>query len=167
MSLYPASYPRRLAEGPAWCPGFLLPFGHRRSLLGSSISRWGVGPSLRLAYRLLLQGPDPIGVPTFHTCEMRPGWVPPVSRGRWCSPGRQKIPDRHPPLCCGQSLHPAPTIHPARLSHNETSTEVHAIHPSGLPLARDSRMERESFGFPSSCAPRRCQRRTSRVGPGH
>ena len=116
MSSYPASYPRRLAEEPARCPSFLLPFGHRHSLLGSSISRWRVGPSLRSAYRSLLKRPDPIGVPTFHTCEMRPGWVPPVSRGRRCTPGRQKIPDRRLPLFCGQPLHPAPTVHPARLA---------------------------------------------------
>jgi hypothetical protein len=110
---------------------------------------------------------DPDGITTFHTHEMRPGWVPPVSRGRRCSPGRQKIPDRRLPLSCGQSLHPATTTHRARLTHHEASTEVHAIHPSGLLLARNSRMERGSFGFPSSFAPRRCRRRTSRVGPGH
>ena len=32
-------------------PGFLPPFGHRHSLLGSSCSRPGTGPSLRSAYR--------------------------------------------------------------------------------------------------------------------
>ena len=36
----------------------------------------------------------------------------------------------------------------ARLTHNETSTKVHAIHPSGLPLARDPWMVQGSFGFP-------------------
>jgi len=36
------------------CPGFLLPFGYRHSLLGSSFPRWGgVGPSLRSAYRAM------------------------------------------------------------------------------------------------------------------
>jgi hypothetical protein len=48
---YPASYPARLAEEPATCPGFLLPFGRRHSLLGSSCSRPGAGPSSRSAYR--------------------------------------------------------------------------------------------------------------------
>src|SRR6266852_7755545 len=33
--------------------------------------------------------------------------------------------------------------------YNETSTEVYAIHPSGLPLARDPWMVQGSFGFPS------------------
>ncbi len=33
-------------------------------------------------------GPDPVGVTTFHTHELRPGWVPPLPRGRRCSPSR-------------------------------------------------------------------------------
>ncbi len=48
---------------------------------------------------------------------------------------------------------------------NETSTRVHAIHPSGLPLTCNPRVERGPSGFPSSFAPRRYQRRTSKVGP--
>ena len=48
---YPASYPGPPAEGPASRPGFLLPFGHRHSLAGSSCSRPGTGPSSRSAYR--------------------------------------------------------------------------------------------------------------------
>lgn len=51
--------------------------------------------------------PDPDGVSTFHTHEPRPGWVPPVSRGRRCSPSRPQVPDRRLPLPNGQPLHPA------------------------------------------------------------
>src|ERR1019366_1699474 len=47
---------------------------------------------------------------------------------------------------------------------NEVSTEVHAIHPSGLPLACGSRLEREPLGFPPSFGPRRYQRRPSGWG---
>jgi hypothetical protein len=126
----------------------------------------GTWASLTVGLPVTATRPDPIGVNTFHTYEMRPGRVPPVSRGRRCSPGRQEIPGRRLPLHCGQPLHPAPTTHPARPTHNETSTEVHAIHPSGLPLARYPRMEQGSFGFPPSFAPHRYRRRTSRVGPG-
>ena len=50
------------------------------------LSRQGVGPSLRSAYRTTI-GPDPDGVSMFHTRETRPGWVPPTPRGRRCSPG--------------------------------------------------------------------------------
>ena len=59
---------------------------------------------------------------------------------------------------------------PALASHQRGSRitrhqrEVHAIHPSGLPLACDPRMEQGSLGFPPSFAPRRYQRRTSGWG---
>ncbi len=41
---------------------------------------------------------------------------------------------------------------------------VHVLHPSGLPLTCDSRMELGSSGFPLGFAPRRCQRRTPESG---
>src|SRR5665647_2043477 len=47
---------------------------------------------------------------------------------------------------------------------NEVSTEVHAIHPSGLPLACGSQVEQEPLGFPPSFGPRRYQRRPSGWG---
>jgi len=53
-----------LAEEPASGPGFLPPFGHRRSLSGSSCARWGIPLSSRSAYRQAIP-PDPIGVVTF------------------------------------------------------------------------------------------------------
>ena len=48
---YPAGYAAPLAEEPVHGPGFPLPFGRRRSLLGSSCARWGIAPSSRSAYR--------------------------------------------------------------------------------------------------------------------
>ena len=36
--------------------------------------------------------PDSDGVTAFRTHELRPGWVPPITRGRWCSPGRVASP---------------------------------------------------------------------------
>ena len=119
----------------------------------SSDSRRGVGPSLRSAYRH--QGPDPDGVTTFHTHELRPGWVPPIPRGRRCS----SRPDARPRPAPAASQRPVPAPryqHPIeRGSAYEASTEVHAIHPSGLPLACGPRMERAPLGFPPSFAPRR------------
>ena len=54
-----------------------------------------------------------------------------------------------PAPAASQRPAPVPRLNPsARLTHNETSTEVHAIHPSGLPLARDPWMVQGSFGFP-------------------
>jgi hypothetical protein len=57
------------------------------------------------------------------------------------------VPGQRLPHSNGLSLHPAVTSHRGATIH-EASTKVHAIHPSGLPLARDSRMGQESFGFP-------------------
>ena len=48
---YPASYPGHRWRDGVHRPGFLLPFGHRHSLLGPSCSRRGVRPSSRSAYR--------------------------------------------------------------------------------------------------------------------
>src|SRR5450755_3883027 len=53
--------------------------------------------------------PDPDGVTAFHTHELRPGWVPPIPRGRRCSPDRPLISGQRLPLLNGQSLHPATT----------------------------------------------------------
>ena len=47
---------------------------------------------------------------------------------------------------------------------DETSTEIHAINPSDLPLTRDTRMERESSGFPSGFTPRHYWQRMPRRG---
>jgi hypothetical protein len=93
--------------------------------------------------------------------------------GASCIPGTVVLTrsTKNPRPAPAASLRPAPvprSNNPSCEAHdNETSTEVHAIHPSGLPLARNPRMERESFGFPSSFTPRRYQRRMSRAGPGH
>ena len=58
------------------------------------------------------------------------------------------MPDQRLPHHSGLSLHPAAHIPPRGATIHEASTKVHAIHPSGLPLTRDPRMERGSFGFP-------------------
>ena len=52
ISPYPASYAEAIRRRCQSCgPGFLLPFGYRHSLLGSSCARWGIEPSSRSAYR--------------------------------------------------------------------------------------------------------------------
>ena len=51
--------------------------------------------------------PDPIGVVTFRMVEMRPGWVPPEPRGRWCAPDRSLDPGRHLPPSSGGPFSPA------------------------------------------------------------
>jgi hypothetical protein len=91
--------------------------------------------------------------------------VPPLPRGRRRSSRSSAVLNRRLPLPSGQSLHPATSIH-QRGPHYGASTEVYAIHPSGLPLACDSRIERASLGFALSFEPRRPRagRRTSGWG---
>lgn len=128
----------------SWFPVAFRPTGVRFSGHPGPAGELGL-PHGRLTGHVTV--PDPDGVTTFHTHEQRPGWVPPVPRGRRCSPGRQKVPDRRLPLFYG----PAPTPHlepPIGEAHNnETSTEVHAIHPSGLALTCSPRMERGPSGL--------------------
>jgi hypothetical protein len=115
--------------------GFLSPFGHRHSLLGSSQSRQGSGPSSRSAYPTpSASGPcRDYHVP--HSRE-RPGRVPPIPRGRRCSWTGCRA---RPAPAASQRPVPAPrwNIPPRGAIIHEASTKVHAIHPSGLPLTRD------------------------------
>ena len=46
------------------------------------------------------------------------------------------------------------------ITRHQSGSGVHVLHPSGLLLACDPRMERGSSGFPRGSAPRRYQRRT-------
>src|SRR5918992_2122580 len=78
--------------------------------------------------------PDLDRVTAFRTHELRPGWVPSLPRGRWCPSRPSRLLARHPPPRSGQSLHPA-ALPIDRVLPYEASTRVHAIHPSGLPLA--------------------------------
>jgi hypothetical protein len=78
--------------------------------------------------------------------------------GRRCPPDRQDITGRRLPLCSGQPFTlAAPPV--GEGGSDETSTEIHAIDPSDLSLARTSRTEREAFGVPPGFTPRRYQRR--------
>ena len=85
--LYPVSYPGPSAEGPIILSRF--PAAFRPPAFASRVIPSPPRLSAFLTVGLPDQpsGPDPVGVTTFHTIEMRPGWVPPLPRGRRCSPG--------------------------------------------------------------------------------
>jgi len=107
--------PRPSAEGPVISVSvFLAPFGVPAFASWPPGARWGIGPSLRSAYRSLFW-PDPNGVATFHTCELRPGWVPSIPRGRWCSHGRLSLFGRHLPHHNGIVPVPRSCFHRPRL----------------------------------------------------
>jgi hypothetical protein len=144
---YPASYPGRPAKARLSRPGFPVAFRPPAFASWSSCARQGTGPSLRSAYRSLLPGPDPDGVATFRAHELRPGWVPSLPRGLRCPHGRQVIPGRRTPPCSGPSLYPRPATHHRRLLITRHHQGFTVVHPSGLPLACSSRVEREPSGF--------------------
>jgi hypothetical protein len=54
--------------------------------------------------------PDLDGVTAFRTFELRPGWVPPIPRGRRCSSRPRDVLGRRLPLFRGESFNPAPTF---------------------------------------------------------
>jgi hypothetical protein len=70
-----------------------------------------------------LASPDPDGVTTFRTHELRSGWAPSVPRGRRCS-SRTGATTRPAPAA-SQRQRPCtpPTIPPTRISLNEASTK--------------------------------------------
>jgi hypothetical protein len=93
--------------------------------------------------------PDLDGVTAFRTHELRPGWVPPITRGQvvLAQPGR--LPARHPPLPSGQSLKPRRNIPPREALLHGPSTGVHSRSPvrsSPRPRPRDGTSGR--FGAP-------------------
>jgi hypothetical protein len=99
------------AEGPAIAvPGFLLPFGHRHSLVGSSDSRCGVGPSSRSAYRPPTWRRTPTGYHVLHVRDTT-GMGAPSTPGTAVFSRPDDLPDRRLPLPSGQSLHPAGASH--------------------------------------------------------
>ncbi len=108
---------------------------------------------------------DPDGVSTFRTLKQRPGWVPSISRGRRCSSRPTTIIGLRLSHLSDPSLRSATTTHLKRGSASrDINQEFTRVHPSGLPLAGGSRMEREPSGFPPSSAPRDYSQRTSGQG---
>jgi hypothetical protein len=111
----------RLCGTAAWrgrpsCPGFPLRFRCRRSLLGHPIPAGGLGlPHGRLTGHARRRVPDLDGVTAFRTHELRPGWAPPIPRGRRCSSRPRDVLSRRLPLDGGQSRSPCSRIPPAGL----------------------------------------------------
>lgn len=99
--------------------------------------------------------PDPDGVTTFHTYELRPGWVPPLPRGRRCSSRLWTIHSRRLPLPSGQSLYPATAFHRRGLQSRGINRGS-----SNSPVRSSLRLwfpgwNRALLGFPPSFAPHR------------
>ena len=122
----------QLSEPTAWrrrpcCLGFLLPFGHRHSLLGPSCSRRGVRPSSRSAYRAT-SARTPTGFPR-STCTRHDRGGCPLYPGAAVFTRPAMPPGRRLPLLNGQPCTPAQ--HPIRpgLTIDEASSGVHSRSP--------------------------------------
>ena len=101
-------------------------------------------------------GPDLGGVTTFRTCELQPGWVPSLPRGRRCSSRPSRFLDRRLPLYRGQSLDPAPASHRAGLCMTRHQREFKQFTRPTFPSPVAARMERAALGLsPPGFAPRR------------
>jgi hypothetical protein len=133
------------------CPGFPLPFGRRRSLLGHPIPAedWAF-----LAVGLPAK-PDPDGVTAFRTHELRPGWVPPKPRGRRCSPRLRDVLNRRLPLHRGQSLDPAPASHRQGSALRGINKGSRDSPVRSSPRLWPPGWNGRPLGFPPSFAPRR------------
>ena len=111
-------------------PAFLLPFGHRRWLVGRPVPARELGfPHGRLTSSAQTTPLDPDGVPTFRTPELRPGRVSSLPRGQRCSHGHRDV--QQPPSAVFQRL--APTI-PAQqpdpeCQNDEASTRIQGHSP--------------------------------------
>ena len=89
--------------------------------------------------------PDPNGVATFHTSEIRPGWVLPLPRGGGVHQmavtstiGACRFSTAsHAPRCNDPSAGLGITRHHREFTH---------VHPSGLPRTCGFRMERKPLG---------------------
>jgi hypothetical protein len=106
MRPYPASYAGLPTEGLVICPGFLLPFGCRHSLLESSFPRWGLGLPCG---RLTGQRPDPIGIPRFARTSCDRGGCPLYPEDSGAHTADCKSPAAACRIPAAMSLHPGRT----------------------------------------------------------
>ena len=144
--LYPAGYAGRPRRVRPCCPGFPSPFD------APAFASWIVLLPPRnwasLTVGLPDQRPDPDGVVTFRTVEIRPGWVLSGPRGGgvlhdWLLVTSRRLPLRNGQPCPQRRI-PSPGVSMSR--HHQ---EFACTHPSGLPLACGPRMERAPLGvFP-------------------
>ncbi len=116
----------------------------------------------RAAYRAALL-PDLIGVTTFRTDELRPGWVPSLHRGRGVRGGHVYL--GHSLTRIVDASLSCPVFSPSwsatlrRLAVTMVQRRFTFVHPSGLPLACGSLMAGRSWASPLRFIPRRYRRR--------
>jgi hypothetical protein len=167
---YPASY----TDTPGGRPGtavaaFLLPFGHRHSLLGRPVPATGFRlPYGRPTTTGIGGGPD--GVSTFHTHETRPGRAPSVPRERRCPRDRSGVLGRRLPILNGPPLVILARPPDPGSCRHEASTMVHSRSPfRPSPRLWPPSRSRAPLGFPPGLRTQPLLATHARVGigPGH
>ena len=150
-----------LTGEPASGPGFLLPFGYRRSLPGPSCARWGTGPSSRSAYRQTgRRTPSGLSCSACDRCgrggrPLNPGDDGALPAGQVRPAGTRRLPAAGP---CS----PAFCLPPAEVLMTRRHRGFTCVHPSGLPQPVVPRVEREPLGL--SRAPHPAVTRSARRG---
>ena len=143
------------AEVPAHGPGFLLTFGHRHSLLGSSCARQGIPPSSRSAYRRQTSCRTRTGL-SRSTCDssdrggrpLNPGDGGALPTGQTPPAGTRRLAATGPYL---------PLLRPICGSARDgVSSRIHLRSPVRSPPACNSRTEREPLDRSSGFAPHGC-----------
>jgi hypothetical protein len=141
--------------GPA-DPGFLLPFGHRHSLLWSSFARWGTQPPSRSAHRQPLPAGPQRGCRVAHEQDT-------TGQGAPLIPGtvvrsRPAITLRPAPAALPRPVPTAPLEHPTcGVNLHETSSGVHLrspITPGRLAAAQGQETLPLPAGLLLACRPR-------------
>ena len=113
-------------------PGFLLPFGHRHSLLGSSCARWGIQLPSRSAYRQVSRRtPSGLSRSACDRCgrggrPLNPGDGGALPAGQVRPAGTRRLPAAGP---CS----PAFCDPPAEVLMTRRHRGFTCVHPSGLP----------------------------------
>ena len=131
----------------------------------------GVGTGHRARtwnYTLNITSVDPpIGVTTFRTCELQPGWVPLYTPGTTVLTPTEATTGRAPAASQRPVPGPRSGVPSRGALHDEASTRVQAIHPSDFPLAcgrpdGTGRPRALPLGFAT-----RSRTTHARVGTGH
>jgi len=133
------------AEAPSSRPRFPVAFRPPALASWASCSRPGFRPSLRSAYPADDHRWGPDGISTFRTCEIDRGGCPLYSGTAVLIQPTEAL--RLPPAASQRPvLDPSDTSH-LRGCRCRSIRGFTYVHPSGLPLACDPRMERGPLGF--------------------
>ena len=122
-----------------------MPFGHRLSLLGHPVTRRGIGPSSRSAYRP--NGRTSTGFPRSARTSCDRGGRPLYPGDDGAHPDRWRLPAGVCRFAAARPCTPLqlPSLRGLRLTRE--STRVPPIRPSGLPQPVAARMERAALGL--------------------